>query len=62
VHAADVSDDIDTSASGRGPRAIANGFKYLYGKEDHKKIELETPMYDALDTVFEHEVAKSPSS
>jgi hypothetical protein len=62
VHAADVSDDIDTSPYGRGLRAMANGFKYLHGKEDHKKIELETPMYDALYAFFEHEVAQSPSS
>ena len=62
VHAADVSDDIDTSPYDRGLRAIANGFKYLHGKEDHKKIELETPMYDALYAFFEHEVAQSPSS
>lgn len=61
VHAADVSEDIDTSPYGRGLRAIANGFKYLHGTEDHKKIELETPMYDALYAYFEREVAKSPA-
>ena len=62
VHAADVSDDIDTSPYGRGLKVIAHGFAYLHGKEDHKKIELETPMYDALYAFFEHEVAASPSS
>lgn len=48
VHAADVSKDIDSSPEGRGLSAIAQGFALLHGTEDHKKIELETPMYDAL--------------
>jgi hypothetical protein len=48
VHAADVQDDVDTSPYGPGLKAIAFGFAYLHGKEDHKKIALETPMYDAL--------------
>jgi hypothetical protein len=61
VHSAHVSDDIDTSPYGRGLRAIAHGFAYLHGKEDHKKIELETPMYDALYAFFEREVALSPA-
>lgn len=48
VHAADVSKDIDTSPEGRGLSAIARGFALLHGTKDHWKIELETPMYDAL--------------
>jgi hypothetical protein len=48
VHAADVSGDIDTSPEGRGLSAIAHGFALLHGTQDHRKIELETPMYDAL--------------
>src|SRR5260221_5653979 len=48
VHAADVSADIDTSPEGRGFKAIAHGFALVHGLNDHKKIELETPMYDAL--------------
>jgi hypothetical protein len=48
VHAADVRDDVDTSPYGPGLKAIAFGFAYLHGKEDHTKIALETPMYDAL--------------
>ena len=48
VHAADVSEDIDASPEGRGLSAIAHGFALVHGTEDHKKIELETPMYDAL--------------
>ena len=48
VHAADVSVDIDSSPEGRGLRAIAHGFALVHGLDDHKKITLETPMYDAL--------------
>ena len=56
VHAADVQADIDTSPYGYGLRAIAHGFAVLLGKEDHRKITLETPMYDALYAFFEHEL------
>jgi len=48
VHAADVSVDIGTSQQGAGLKAIAHGFAILFGLDDHKKIELETPMYEAL--------------
>ena len=40
VHAADVRDDIDTSPYGRGLKAIAYGFAYLHGTDDHTKIAL----------------------
>jgi hypothetical protein len=48
VHAADVSEDRDTSPEGPGLYAIAHGFALLHGTADNKKIDLETPMYDAL--------------
>ena len=48
VHAADVSEDRDSSPEGAGLYAIAHGFALLHGTEDHRKIELETPMYEAL--------------
>ena len=48
VHAADIAQDRDSSPEGRGLYAIAHGFALLHGTEDHKKIDLETPMYDAL--------------
>jgi hypothetical protein len=48
VHAADVAADIDSSPEGRGLKAIAHGFALLLGTDDLKKIDLETPMYDAL--------------
>ncbi len=48
VHAADVEADIDSSPEGRGLQAIAKGFSILHGCDDHRKIALETPMYEAL--------------
>lgn len=57
VHAADVSEDIDSSPEGRGLSAIAHGFALIHGTEDHKKIELETPMYDALYAWCRHQTA-----
>jgi len=62
VHAADVRDDIDTSPYGRGLKAIAYGFAYLHGKDDHKKIELETPMYDALYAFCQQQAAQGQIS
>lgn len=62
VHAADVASDIDTSPYGRGLRAIAHGFAHLHGKEDHIKIALETPMYDALYAYFQHEIEDDRSA
>ncbi len=48
VHAADVSEDLASSAEGPGLAAIAHGFAIVHGTDDHRKIELEAPMYDAL--------------
>jgi hypothetical protein len=62
VHAADVSADIDTSPLGRGLKAIAHGFGYIHGTDDHKKIELETPMYDALYSYFQHQLEQRHTS
>jgi hypothetical protein len=62
VHAADVNADLDTSPFGRGLKAIAHGFAYLHGKDDHRKIELETPMYDALYAYFQHQAGQGPTS
>jgi hypothetical protein len=48
VHGADVSADRALCPEAAGLYAIANGFALVYGEDDHKKIELESPMYDAL--------------
>lgn len=48
VHGADVPEDIAIEPEAAGLRAIAHGFAAIHGDEDHRKLELETPMYDAL--------------
>jgi hypothetical protein len=48
VHAADVASDRHTSPEGPGLRAIAHGFALLWTMDDQRKIELESPLYDAL--------------
>ncbi|HYK53887.1 MAG TPA: chromate resistance protein ChrB domain-containing protein [Candidatus Eremiobacteraceae bacterium] len=48
VHGADVPEDIAIEPEAAGLRAIAHGFASLHGEDDHKKLALETPMYDAL--------------
>jgi hypothetical protein len=48
VHGADVTADRDKSPEAAGLYAIAHGFALLHGEDDHEKIRLETPMYDAL--------------
>ena len=59
VHAADVSEDRTTSPEGPGLYAIANGFALLHGTADHDKLELETPMYDALYAWCQQKVSAS---
>ena len=58
VHGADVNADIDITPEAAGLKAIAVGFALVHGEEDHRKIELETPMYDALYAWCERDVAK----
>lgn len=48
VHGADVASDREICPEAAGLYAIAHGFALLHGEDDHKKISLETPMYDAL--------------
>ena len=48
VHGADVAADIGIVPEAAGLKAIAHGFALVHGESDHLKIELETPMYDAL--------------
>jgi hypothetical protein len=59
VHAADVSEDRQTSPEGPGLYAIAHGFALLHGTADHKKIDLETPMYDALYAWCQEQVSSA---
>ena len=48
VHGADVAADRDIVPEAAGLYAIAHGFALVHGDDDHEKIRLETPMYDAL--------------
>src|SRR6266478_5358938 len=48
VHGADVSADVTLTPEAAGLKAIAFGFAIVHGEDDQRKIELETPMYDAL--------------
>jgi hypothetical protein len=48
IHAADVTADAATAPEGRGLKAIAAGFRLLHGRDDHLKLRLQSPMYDAL--------------
>jgi len=59
VHGADVSADRDICPEATGLYAVAHGFALIHGDDDHRKIELETPMYDALYAWCQKEVAGS---
>ena len=59
IHAADVSADLGSSPEGAGLKAIAHGFSLLHGADDHKKMELEFPLYDALHAWCEDEVKRA---
>jgi hypothetical protein len=58
VHGADVSADLEITPEAAGLMAIAHGFAMVHGEEDHRKIELETPLYDALYAWCQHQVAR----
>ena len=59
VHGADVSADRAICPEAAGLYAIAHGFALLHGEDDYRKIELETPMYDALYAWCQKEVARA---
>jgi hypothetical protein len=48
IHGADISADIAITPESAGLQAIAHGFALAHGDNDHEKISLQTPMYDAL--------------
>ena len=56
VHGADVARDVTIVPEAAGLKAIAHGFALLYGDNDHEKIRLETPLYDALYTWCQQQV------
>ncbi len=59
VHGADVAADVNLTPEAAGLKAIAFGFAIVHGEEDHRKIELESPLYDALYAWCQREVAKT---
>jgi hypothetical protein len=58
VHGADVTADVDQTPEAAGLKAIAHGFAIVHGENDHLKIELESPLYDALYAWCQKEVAR----
>jgi hypothetical protein len=48
VHGADVEADLDKTPEAAGLKALAMGFRKLYGERDLEKLEAQMPMYDAL--------------
>jgi hypothetical protein len=58
VHGADVSADLGVTPEAAGLKAIAHGFAMVHGEEDHRKIALETPMYDALYAWCQHQAGR----
>ena len=48
IHAADITSDVRVAPEGAGLKAIASGFRLVHGRDDHRKLELQAPMYDAL--------------
>ncbi len=48
VHGADVEADVGLTPEAAGLKAIAMGFRRLYGDRDTEKLEAQMPLYDAL--------------
>jgi hypothetical protein len=59
VHGADVAADRGNCPEAAGLYAIAHGFAIVQGENDHEKIRLETPLYDALYAWCGEEVAQA---
>jgi hypothetical protein len=47
VHGADIAEDVDATPQSAGLKAVAEGFSYAE-PDDHRQLELELPVYDAL--------------
>lgn len=48
VHGADVEADLRKTPEAAGLKALAMGFRKLYGDRDLEKLEAQMPVYDAL--------------
>ena len=60
VHGADVAEDVDATPQSPGLRAVAEGFSY-FEPDDHRQLELELPVYDALYAWCRHELEAGAS-
>ena len=56
VHGADVADDRDATPESRGLLAVAEGFHLLIPDDDHRQLQTELPVYDALYAWCQHQV------
>jgi hypothetical protein len=61
VHGADVAEDRDATPQSPGLQAVAEGFHYLIPDDDHRQLELEWPVYDALYAWCKHRVGAEPA-
>jgi hypothetical protein len=61
VHGADVSEDRNATPQSPGLRAVAEGFHYLVPDDDHRQLDLEWPVYDALYQWCKHQVGAEPA-
>jgi hypothetical protein len=57
VHAADVSEDVDSDPIARGLEAIASGFSLRF-PEDHENLDRQLDVYDALYAWCQLDVAR----
>jgi hypothetical protein len=59
VHGADIPADVGIVAEAAGLQAIAHGFAAIC-PDDHRKLDLEFPVYDALYAWCQAKVAGKP--
>jgi hypothetical protein len=57
VHGADVAEDRDATPESRGLLAVAEGFHLLIPDDDHRQLQTEVPVYDALYAWCQNQVA-----
>jgi hypothetical protein len=59
VHGADVAEDRNATPQSPGLQAVAEGFHYLIPDDDHRQLETELPVYDALYAWCQKQVASN---
>jgi hypothetical protein len=57
-----VAADVNLTPEEAGLKEIAPGFAIVHREADHRKIELESPLYDALYAWCQHEAARLKKS